>query len=67
MAYTFTPPPISWPVEVQALVASGYRCRNCRTAVVADDERRVVLVNDRAPPELSNIAVLCQRCAQHHR
>lgn len=53
-------------VHAAALVACGYACQRCRIAVVSDDERRTMRLDPTGGDELSNVVVLCLRCARDH-
>ncbi len=57
---------IPWPIELQALIREGYRCRQCRVSVLEEHDRRIVLVKPYATPELINVATMCLRCARSH-
>ena len=66
MIYPPAPPVVPWPVQLEALVRDGYRCRRCKAIVVHDDERRVVALKHNRPIDAANAITACIRCADEH-
>lgn len=54
-------PEIPWPVQVRALVACAYTCRDCGRSVVADEDPVVRHDND-GRVRLERLVVLCKPC-----
>jgi hypothetical protein len=63
MTTASTPPEISWPRQLQALIACAYTCRDCDRAVVTDDEPPVVQHEFDGRDRLDRLVVLCTACA----
>ena len=56
-------PEIPWHLQVKALVACAYTCRDCDRAVVTDDDPPVVQYEFEGRERLDRLVVLCTCCA----
>lgn len=56
-------PEIPWRLQVKALVACAYTCRDCERAVVTDDDPPVVMHDTDGRERLDRLVVLCEPCA----
>jgi hypothetical protein len=61
-----TRPCLPWRSELRVAIRDGYQCRVCEASLIADGDRRLVIIAPALGHHLENIALVCERCARAH-